>query len=284
MRTTSQNDQGSAPDRCQRRHVASPRCGSARCSPCHLPGRRSCLPGLPDACAAGRVERGPEERRPSVLDRRRHCRSTTLSSDMSAAVTLTRLRRDRCQVEPLTAQPFDRLAECRSLAIMRHDLSIVAAVRCLTPRSSRRHRSTATRSKSRRRSTGSHHTRSGSRSEVPAHGQGYLGLRRRRDDHLSRLIVDQPVVCTELEVDRHGRTIGVCHAGDADLGAAMVASGFAWAYTQYSEDYLPEQRAAEAGGVGIWQHPTQAPWGFRADRWAGLRMRLPTDAQSRATS
>ncbi|MBM9595081.1 thermonuclease family protein [Roseitranquillus sediminis] len=94
-------------------------------------------------------------------------------------------------------------------------------------------------------------------------------------DHLSRLIADRPVACTEREVDRYGRTIGDCHAGDVDLGAAMVADGFAWAYTQYSEDYLPEQRAAEAEGIGIWQHSTQTPWDFRADRWARATLEAP---------
>ena len=55
----------------------------------------------------------------------------------------------------------------------------------------------------------------------------------------------------------------------------MVADGFAWAYTHYSEDYLPEQRAAEAEGMGIWQHPTQTPWDFRADRWTRAALEAP---------
>ena len=60
------------------------------------------------------------------------------------------------------------------------------------------------------------------------------------------------VACTPRDRDRHGRVVAVCRAGGRDLGAAMVAAGWALAYRRYSTSYVAEERAAAAARRGLW--------------------------------
>jgi hypothetical protein len=47
-------------------------------------------------------------------------------------------------------------------------------------------------------------------------------------DALGALIAGRPVECQPIGRDRYGRTVARCYAGGQDLGAAMVAAGWAW--------------------------------------------------------
>jgi endonuclease YncB( thermonuclease family) len=69
--------------------------------------------------------------------------------------------------------------------------------------------------------------------------------------------------CEFLETDRYGRQVSRCEVGGEDLGAALVGRGMALAYVAYSEDYLPEQRRAEAARLGLWRGSFEAPWDWR---------------------
>ncbi len=60
---------------------------------------------------------------------------------------------------------------------------------------------------------------------------------------LVQAIAGQPVSCSGSRHDRYGRLLGDCRAGDVDLNRAMVASGWAVAYG----DFTAEERAALAG-------------------------------------
>ena len=55
--------------------------------------------------------------------------------------------------------------------------------------------------------------------------------------------------CALVEIDRYGREVSRCEVGD--VGAALVASGAAFAYTDYSRDYEAEERGAEAAALGL---------------------------------
>ncbi len=44
--------------------------------------------------------------------------------------------------------------------------------------------------------------------------------------------------------------------------------GLAWAFVEYSGDYVAAEAEAKEAGQGIWQAPTQTAWDYRADRWA----------------
>ena len=66
--------------------------------------------------------------------------------------------------------------------------------------------------------------------------------------------------------DRYGRTIGLCRADSADIGAAMVRAGMAWAFTRYSSDYVKDEWLAKATSLGGHAHGCQPAWDWRADR------------------
>lgn len=50
------------------------------------------------------------------------------------------------------------------------------------------------------------------------------------------------VRCQERTKDRFGRTVAICLLGDEDLGAWMVAQGWALAFRRYSNRYVPGER------------------------------------------
>lgn len=81
----------------------------------------------------------------------------------------------------------------------------------------------------------------------PAGEEARRALRRLVDDR-SR---GQGVRCERTGTDRYGRTAAHCYAGETDLGAALVRSGMAFAWTTYSMRYLFDELRARFDGVGI---------------------------------
>ena len=67
----------------------------------------------------------------------------------------------------------------------------------------------------------------------------------------------------EAERDRHGRALGVCSLGGADLNAWLVSEGHALAYRRYSLKYVDQEEAARAARRGIWAGEFVAPWDWR---------------------
>lgn len=67
--------------------------------------------------------------------------------------------------------------------------------------------------------------------------------------------------------DAYGRIIARCLPGEHDLGREMAALGLAWAYLEYSKDYVEVETGARSQGLGIWQGTAQATWEYRANRW-----------------
>lgn len=80
---------------------------------------------------------------------------------------------------------------------------------------------------------------------------------------LAAVIDRRPVECSPVTLDRYGRTVARCTAGGRDLGAAMVAAGMAYAFTRYSVEYEPQERAARARGLGVHVHPCGRPEAYR---------------------
>ena len=72
-------------------------------------------------------------------------------------------------------------------------------------------------------------------------------------------------VCALVEVDRYGREVSRCEVAGRDVGATLVAMGQAFAYTDYSIDYVPQERAAERAGLGLWQGGFDYPWDYRRE-------------------
>lgn len=84
---------------------------------------------------------------------------------------------------------------------------------------------------------------------------------------LQTIVAGHSVACADMAPDDYGRMLAVCHAGETDIGAAMVESGMAWSFRRYGNAYDDIEDAIRPTGIGIWQAETEAPWEYRAKRW-----------------
>lgn len=82
---------------------------------------------------------------------------------------------------------------------------------------------------------------------------------RRARDHLRKLVGGRDVTCQTRDVDRYGRTVAVCTAGETELNRQMVADGWALAYRQHEHRYVRDEVAAQAARRGIWQGTFEQP-------------------------
>ncbi|CDZ30982.1 thermonuclease family protein [Neorhizobium galegae] len=89
------------------------------------------------------------------------------------------------------------------------------------------------------------------------------------------LVLDKAVQCDSRGSDGYGRTIGVCTVNGADINAAMISAGMAWAFRKYSLDYAKLEDVAHQNRVGVWQAPTETPWDFREAKWAVSQQEAP---------
>ena len=92
---------------------------------------------------------------------------------------------------------------------------------------------------------------------------------------LEQLVSMGSVSCDDRGQDDYDRVIAVCKVGRTDINAAMVDSGFAWAFRKYSEDYIRLEDNARAAARGVWVAESQTPWDFRAERWAVAEQESP---------
>ncbi len=69
--------------------------------------------------------------------------------------------------------------------------------------------------------------------------------------------------CTLIDVDRYGRLVMRCLAGDTDIAEALVERGLAVAYRRYSKDYVSAESVAERNARGMWQGRFDMPWDWR---------------------
>ena len=72
--------------------------------------------------------------------------------------------------------------------------------------------------------------------------------------------------CQMTDVDRYGRLIMRCFAGDVDVGATLVRAGMALAYRRYADDYIADEEAARAARSGLWAGQFDAPWDWRRSK------------------
>jgi endonuclease YncB( thermonuclease family) len=85
---------------------------------------------------------------------------------------------------------------------------------------------------------------------------------------LAELIDGKTVTCFARERDPYGRLIALCAQGGREINPIMVREGLAWAFTKFSADYVSLESQARAAKAGVWQGQAEAPWDYRADRWA----------------
>lgn len=80
---------------------------------------------------------------------------------------------------------------------------------------------------------------------------------------LSSWLQDNELECRIMEKDAKGNMVGVCSLGDYDIGAALVNAGWAVAYEQYTDIYVPYQIQAQNNTRGLWQGEFYMPWDWR---------------------
>lgn len=83
-------------------------------------------------------------------------------------------------------------------------------------------------------------------------------------DEVRRLFQGRRATCDRRDTDRYGRTVATCSVGGQDMGATLVANGYARAYLRYSDLYLETEKAAVVAGRGIFGSDMMAPEAFRA--------------------
>lgn len=103
------------------------------------------------------------------------------------------------------------------------------------------------------------------RCETPSGGTWRCGSAAA--DRVTDLIDGQDISCDALDRDPYGRIISRCFVQGQDIGAVLINEGLAWAFAEYSQDYILAENVARKAAVGIWQAQTQTAWEFRDDKW-----------------
>jgi len=82
---------------------------------------------------------------------------------------------------------------------------------------------------------------------------------------MQALVLGKTVHCTGNGDDRYGRLLAYCDTGRThDLGGAMVLSGWALSYVNYSHYYDPFQNEARIAHAGAWAKGfVLTPWEWR---------------------
>lgn len=80
---------------------------------------------------------------------------------------------------------------------------------------------------------------------------------------LSSLIGDADVECTIAERDRNGQKKGECRVRGIDLGAAMVARGWAFSFRSLTPVYQRSEAYAQSKKFGMWAGQVERPWQWR---------------------
>lgn len=87
-------------------------------------------------------------------------------------------------------------------------------------------------------------------------------------NYLARIAEGRMVECEGRDRDAYGRVIAVCRAVGIDVGGALIDRGLAWAFLRYSDDYQAREAEARSARRGVWDGDAEAPWDYRANRWA----------------
>lgn len=81
---------------------------------------------------------------------------------------------------------------------------------------------------------------------------------------IRQIIGRNAVICQGVEFDRYDRLVARCAVNGKDIGATLVASGYAMAYRRYSLDYVTLEDDARRADRGFWAGAIQHPAAFRA--------------------
>ncbi|MEY4781630.1 MAG: hypothetical protein RLZZ492_253, partial [Pseudomonadota bacterium] len=76
---------------------------------------------------------------------------------------------------------------------------------------------------------------------------------------LKNKIADKIPECIVKDKDRYQRLVAECFIGKESLSRFMVREGYAVAYTQYSKDFIEDEKYAKENKLGIWSMNFQMP-------------------------
>lgn len=97
-------------------------------------------------------------------------------------------------------------------------------------------------------------------------GQAYG---RQARQALKELTLGRDVRVEVVDVDTHGRSVGMVFARGVNVNLAMVRDGWAWAYRRhlsapYASEFIDAERDARAKRLGLWRDANpMPPWEFR---------------------
>ena len=80
---------------------------------------------------------------------------------------------------------------------------------------------------------------------------------------LKNKIGDKIPECIVKDKDRYQRLVAECFIGKESLSKFMVREGYAVAYTQYSKDFIEDEKYAKENKLGIWSMTFQIPSEYR---------------------
>ena len=80
---------------------------------------------------------------------------------------------------------------------------------------------------------------------------------------LKNKIGDKIPECVVKDKDRYQRLVAECFIGKESLSKFMVREGYAVAYTQYSKDFIEDEKYAKENKLGIWSMTFQTPYEYR---------------------
>ena len=81
--------------------------------------------------------------------------------------------------------------------------------------------------------------------------------------HLANLVGYRAIKCIQRDTDSYGRIVAVCYYEGQDINAAMVRAGWAVAYRDYSQDYVPDEDFAKRNKIGAHAVAFDTPHDFR---------------------
>ena len=76
-------------------------------------------------------------------------------------------------------------------------------------------------------------------------------------------IADKIPECIVKDKDRYQRLVAECFIGKESLSRFMVREGYAVAYSQYSKDFIEDEKYAKENKLGIWSMNFQIPSEYR---------------------
>jgi endonuclease YncB( thermonuclease family) len=80
---------------------------------------------------------------------------------------------------------------------------------------------------------------------------------------LKNKISDKIPSCITKDKDRYQRFVAECFINNESLSRFMVREGYAVAYSQYSKDFVEDEKFAKENRLGIWSMSFQMPSDYR---------------------